>query len=71
MIAAKVCLFLAYFVHQQPATLRIPSQLQATGKLLEGRRLSSSWQPRASSGSERHKGSDSAVNRRVVGSSPT
>jgi len=70
-ISAKGCLFLAYSAHQQPATGGKDSSLHATGKLLEGRRLRSSWQTRANSGTERHKGSESAVNRRVVGSSPT
>ena len=65
------CLFLAYPAHQQPATRGQTQQLQATRNSLAGRRISSNQQLEATGGKTQQMASVSAVNRRVVGSSPT
>ena len=64
----RPCLFLAYSVHQQAASLDTLEQLQATRNFLSKRRLSASEQQEATAGNRTQKASDSAVNRRVVGS---
>ena len=46
----KPCLFLAYSVHQQPASPDSPKQLQAARKFLVGRRLGSNQQVLAKAG---------------------
>ncbi len=45
-----LCLFLAYFGHQQPASPDSPKQLHATRKILKGRRLGLSQQVLAKPG---------------------
>ena len=46
----KLCLFLAYFVHQQPAAPDSPKQHQAARKFLAERRLGSNQQVAARAG---------------------
>jgi hypothetical protein len=66
-----VCLFLAYFPHQEPASWDQLRQLQATRKSLAEGRISSNQQLQARGSKTQQITSVSAVNRRVVGSSPT
>ena len=65
------CLFLAYPAHQQPATLHTQEQMRATRKSVGERRIGSNQQMEASRRKREQSTSVSAVNRRVVGSSPT
>ena len=66
----EVCLFLAYSAHQQPATSDKQKQVRETRKLLVERRIGSNQQLKARRGKTRQMTSVSAVNRRVIGSSP-
>jgi len=69
--ASGRCLFLAFSAPQLAATAGNTRHVPARDKLLTPREIGSFRQPAATAGNTRQNELDPAVNRRVVGSSPT